>query len=452
MNSQVYLAFSLSLRYNRYMRTLIKDLKNNINKPVTVQGWLHKKRLLGGLNFIAIRDRSGIVQILLQDKDEVEKLRGLQIGTVLSATGSPQADNRAPGGVEIHDPELTVEVAVTDEPPIEIDKPISHKSEHLDTLFEYRPLGLRNTLEASIFRLRGELTYEIREYLRSQDFTEITSPKIVAGAAEGGAEVFKLDYFGKEATLAQSPQLYKQIMVGVFERVYEIGPAFRAELSATTRHVSEVTMLDIEMGFIKDHDEVLNTVQDLVYNVATKLYDTQGETLKKLRAPELVLMPEFPRYSMAEIHTLYQQETGTDVSKEVDLTPDEERWICEYSKEKHGCEAVFATDLPKSKMKFYHMANEDDTAKSADLLFRGVEVATIPVREHRYENLVQQMKDAGIDPEDPGFAPYLSAFKHGLPPHGGCGFGIDRFVQKLVGLNNIKEAILFPRDLHRLTP
>lgn len=434
------------------MRTLIKDLSQHIDKPVTIQGWLHKKRLLGGLNFIAIRDRSGIVQILLEDKDEVEKLRGLQIGTVLTATGSPQADERAPGGVEIHDPELTVEVAVTDEPPIEIDKPLSHKSENLDTLFEYRPLGLRNTLEASIFRLRGELTYEIRDYLRGQEFTEITSPKIVAGAAEGGAEVFKLDYFGKEATLAQSPQLYKQIMVGVFERVYEIGPAFRAELSATTRHVSEVTMLDIEMGFIKDHDEVLNTVQDLVYNVATKLYETQGETLKKLRAPELVLTPEFPRYSMAAIHKLYQEETGTDVSKEIDLTPDEERWICEYSKEKHGCEAVFATDLPKSKMKFYHMANDDDTAKSADLLFRGVEIATIPVREHRYENLVQQMKDAGIDPKDPGFAPYLSAFKHGLPPHGGCGFGIDRFLQKLVGLNNIKEAILFPRDLNRLTP
>lgn len=335
---------------------------------------------------------------------------------------------------------------------MEIDKPISHKSEHLDTLFEYRPISLRNTLEASIFRLRGEVMRDIREYLRTQDFTEITSPKIVAGAAEGGAEVFKIDYFGKEATLAQSPQLYKQIMVGVFERVFEIGPAYRAETSATTRHVSEVTMLDIEMGFIEGHDDVMNTVQDMVYNVATKLYKEEAETFQKLRAPELVLKPEFPRYSMAEIHDLYQKETGIDVSKEIDLTPDEERWICEYSKEKHGCEAVFATHLPKSKMKFYHMANEDDTAQSADLLFRGVEIATVPVREHRYENLVEQMKAAGIDPKDPGFAPYLSAFKHGLPPRGGCGFGIDRFVQKLIGLNNIKEAIAFPRDLNRLTP
>ncbi len=434
------------------MRTLIKDLPNHIDQPVTVQGWLHKKRLLGGLNFITLRDRTGLVQMLIEDKDEVEKLRGLQIGTVLSATGSPQVDERAVGGVEIHNPELTVMVAVTDEPPVEIDKPISHKSEHLDTLFEYRPISLRNTLESSIFRLRGEVMHDIRTYLRSEGFAEITSPKIVAGAAEGGAEVFKLDYFGKEATLAQSPQLYKQIMVGALERVFEIGPAYRAETSATTRHVSEVTMLDIEMGFIESHDDVMNAIQDLVYNVATKLYKDEADTLRKLRAPELVLKPEFPRYTMAEIHELYQKETGTDVSKEIDLTPDEERWICEYAKQKHGCEAVFATNLPKSKMKFYHMANEDDTAQSADLLFRGVEIATVPVREHRYEKLVQQMKDAGIDPKDPGFAPYLSAFKHGLPPHGGCGFGIDRFVQKLIGLNNIKEAIAFPRDLNRLTP
>lgn len=452
MKSQVLLVFYFCIRYNLCMRTLIKDLKNHIDQPVTVQGWLHKKRLLGGLNFIAIRDRSGIVQILLEDKDEVEKLRGLQIGTVLSATGSPQADDRAPGGVEIHDPEVTVMVPVTDEPPIEIDKPISHKSEHLDTLFEYRPLSLRNTLEASIFRLKGEVMRDIREYLRQEEFVEIVSPKIVAGAAEGGAEVFKVDYFGKEATLAQSPQLYKQIMVGVFERVFEIGAAYRAETSATTRHVSELTMLDIEMGFIKDHEEVLDTLQDMVYSVTTQLYKDEAETLKKLRAPELVLKPKFPRYSIAEIHKLYQEGTGTDVSREIDLTPDEERWICEYSKEKHGCEAVYATDLPKSKMKFYHMANEDDTAKSADLLFRGVEIATVPMREHRYENLVEQMKAAGIDPKDPGFAPYLSAFKHGLPPHGGCGFGIDRYLQKIIGLNNVKEVIAFPRDLNRLTP
>ena len=434
------------------MRILSKDVAKSAGKKITISGWIHKKRLLGGLNFINVRDRNGIVQVLVEDKIEVEKLRGLQLGTVLNVTGNVVADDRAPGGAELHDAIIEVIVPVEAESPVEIDKPLSHKPENLETLFEYRPIGLRNLQEAKIFKIRSELLRYIREYLYENDFTEINTPKLVAGAAEGGAEVFKLDYFGKEATLAQSPQLYKQIMVGVFERVFEIAPAFRAELSATTRHVSEVTMLDVEMGFIKDYDEVLNMLQDLVFTILTRLYDERGPELKSLNAPPLKLTKEFPRYSMSQIHELYQKGTGNDMSKEIDLTPDEEKWICEYAKKKDGCEAVFATGLPQSKMKFYHMQDEDGTAKSADLLFRGIEISTVPQREHRYEVLVQQMKDAGVDPSDPGFAPYVSAFKYGLPPHGGFGFGVDRLTEKAIGLNNIKEAILFPRDINRLSP
>ncbi|HSX36449.1 MAG TPA: aspartate--tRNA(Asn) ligase [Patescibacteria group bacterium] len=434
------------------MRILSKELKGHLGEQVLVQGWLHKKRLLGGLTFINVRDRSGLTQIVIKEKDEVEKLRGLQIGTVLEVTGTAVDEPRAPGGVEIHDAKLTVMVPVTAEPPIEIDKPLSHKSENLDTLLDNRVVGLRNLQETAIFKIRSELTRYIREFLYKNDFVEINTPKLVSGAAEGGAEVFKLDYFGQEATLAQSPQLYKQIMVGVFERVFEIAPAFRAELSATTRHVSEVTMLDIEMGFITDHNDVLNMLQDLVFSVVTRAYQEHGEELKTLHAPELVLKPEFPRYTMAEIHQLFTKETGKDTSKEIDLTPEEEKWICEYSKQHNGCEAVFATNLPKSKMKFYHMANDDDTARSADLLFRGVEISTAPQREHRHDNVVEQMKKAGIDPTHPGFSHFLLAFKHGLPPHGGCGFGIDRLTEKVIGLANIKEAILFPRDINRLAP
>jgi nondiscriminating aspartyl-tRNA synthetase len=434
------------------MRTLTKELDAHKDEKVTLEGWLHKKRLLGGLTFINIRDRSGLAQMVIKDKEEVEKLRGLQIGTVLRATGQVVEEPRAPGGVELHDVVLEVLVPVTAESPIEIDKPISHKPENLDTLFDNRVIGLRNMQEQMIFKLRAALLRSIRSFLHDQDFVEINSPKIVAGAAEGGAEVFKLDYFGKEATLAQSPQLYKQIMVGAFERVFEIGPAFRAEPSATTRHVSEVTMLDIEMGFIEGHEEVLDMIQDMVYTVLHDVYKAHADELKSLSAPTLTLTQKFPRYSMAKIHEMYQDATGKDMSQEVDLTPDEEKWICEYAKEHDGCEAVFATDLPASKMKFYHMANDDGTAKSADLLFRGVEIATCPQREHRYDKLVEQMKTAGIDPEDPGFSHYLLAFKYGLPAHGGCGFGIDRFVEKTIGLANAKEAILFPRDIHRLTP
>lgn len=433
-------------------RILSRELKEHIGQQVTMQGWLHKKRLLGGLTFINLRDRSGLTQIVIKEKDEVEKLRGMQIGTVLEVQGTPVDEARAPGGVELHDASVTVHVPVVDEPPVEIDKPLSHKPDNLETLFDNRVVGLRNLQEQKIFRIRAELTRFIREFLYKNDFVEINTPKLVAGAAEGGAEVFKTDYFGQEATLAQSPQLYKQIMVGVFERVFEIAPAFRAELSATTRHVSEVTMLDVEMGFITDHEDVLTLLQDMVYEVLTQLYQERADDLKTLSAPQLTLKPRFPRYTMAHIHQLYQQATGKDMTKEIDLTPDEEKWICEYAREHDSCEAVFATGLPESKMKFYHMKGEDGTALSADLLFRGIEIATVPQREHRYEALLEQMKAAGVDPAHPGFSHYLLAFKHGLPPHGGFGFGIDRLTEKTIGLANVKEAILFPRDINRLAP
>jgi nondiscriminating aspartyl-tRNA synthetase len=434
------------------MRVLSNNVKDHANETIHIEGWLHKKRLLGGLTFINVRDRHGLTQVVIKDKDEVEKLRGMQIGSVLAVDGKVNLEPRSPGGAELHDPTITVLVPVTDEPPIEIDKPLSHKSDNLDTLFDHRVLGLRNLQEAKIFRIRSDLLRYIRDFLYENDFVEINTPKLVAGAAEGGAEVFKTDYFGKEATLAQSPQLYKQIMVGVFERVFEIAPAFRAELSATTRHVSEVTMLDVEMGFIEGHDDVMKLLEKLVYEVLTRLYKEHADDLKSLQAPELKLVPEFPRYSMADIHSMYQKETGKDMSQETDLIPEEEKWICEYAKNKHGCEAVFATDLPLSKMKFYHMKGEDDTTRSADLLFRGIEISTVPQRENRYDTLIEQMKAAGVDPDSPGFAAFVTAMKYGLPAHGGFGFGIDRLTEKAIGLGNVKEAILFPRDINRLAP
>ena len=313
---------------------------------------------------------------------------------------------------------------------------------------------MRNIDEQKIFKLRANLNRYIREFLNSKDFTEIQTPKILAGATEGGAEVFKVDYFGREAVLAQSPQFYKQIMVGVFERVYEIGPAYRAEPSATTRHVSEVTMLDIEMGFIESHDDVLNMIQDMTYDVISKAYKENEEDLKRLRAPELVLKPNFPRYTVAQVHDMYKQATSVDHTQEKDLVPEEERWICNYAKENDGCEAVYVIDFPIEAMKFYHKVNPENpkTVLWADLLFRGLEIATCPMRENIYQKVVEQMKKAGLNPEEPGFKYYLQAFKYGLPPHGGCGFGIDRLVEKIIGLNNIKEAILFPRDINRLTP
>ena len=436
------------------MRTMIRDLKDHTGQQVTIAGWLHKKRLLGGLNFLTLRDRSGIAQALVNDKEELEKLRGLQIGTVLRFTGTVVADERAPGGVELHDITVDVEVPVTDEPPIEIDKPIQHKAENLDTLFEYRVLNVRNLQEQKIFKIRASLTRYLREYLHGQEFVEIDTPKLLAEATEGGAEVFKLEYFGKTATLAQSPQFYKQIMVGAFERVFEINHSYRAEPSATTRHLTELTMLDIEMGFVENHDEVLGMVGAMTANVLTRVYDEHADDLKSLNAPELKL-PEggkVPRFTIAEIHDLYTKATKTDTTNEKDLTPDEERWISDHARKQLGSDLVYAVDFPAVAGKFYHKFKDDGTVAWGDLLFRGLEIATVPLRENNYEKMIEQMTNAGLDVTHEGFKYYLQAFKYGLPQHGGCGFGVDRLVQKTIGLGNVKEATLFPRDINRLTP
>jgi nondiscriminating aspartyl-tRNA synthetase len=435
------------------MRILSKDLGSHVGEKVTVEGWLHKKRLLGGLTFINVRDRGGLTQVVIKDKDEVEKLRGLQIGTVLRVEGTANDEPRAPGGVELHDVTLEVLVPVTDEPPIEIDKPIQHKAENLDTLFEYRVLNVRNIQEGKIFKIRASLLRYLREYLTDHEFIEINTPKLLAGATEGGAEVFKLDYFGQEATLAQSPQFYKQIMVGAFERVFEIAPAFRAEPSATTRHMSEVYMLDIEMGFVSGHDEVLDTVGDMTMHALRQVYDKHADDLKALNAPELKLADKVPKITVKEIHEMYTKATGTDTTEEKDLIPDEERWICDYARKELGSDLVFATEFPIEAAKFYHKVDaEKGVTMWGDLLFRGIEIATCPLRENNYEKMIEQMKKAGLDINHPGYKYYLQAFKYGLPQHGGCGYGVDRLVEKTIGLNNVKEATLFPRDINRLAP
>lgn len=435
-------------------RTLTNELSAHIGETVTIEGWLHKKRLLGGLNFITLRDRRGVAQTKIDNKDELEKLRGMQIGTVLSLTGTVVADERAPGGAELHDVAVEVLVPVTEEPPIEIDKPILHKSENLETLFDYRVLNIRNLNEQKIFKIRASLTRYLREYLQGNEFVEIDTPKLLAEATEGGAEVFKLDYFGKTATLAQSPQFYKQIMVGAFERVYEINHSYRAEPSATTRHLTELTMLDIEMGFVKDHDEVLDTVADMTQTVLRRVYDEHADDLKSLNAPQLMLPEDgkVPRFTIAKIHELYTQATKNDTTNEKDLIPDEERWIAEYARKELGSDLVYAVDFPAEAGKFYHKFKDDGTVAWGDLLFRGLEIATVPLRENNYDKMIEQMTAKGLDVTHEGFKYYLQAFQFGLPQHGGCGFGIDRLVQKTIGLGNVKEATIFPRDINRLTP
>jgi nondiscriminating aspartyl-tRNA synthetase len=434
-------------------RTLTSELASHIDEIVTINGWLHKKRLLGGLNFITLRDRAGLAQTLIID-DELEKLRGLQIGTVLALTGTVVADERAPGGAELHDVTVEVMVPVVDESPIEIDKPLNHESENLDTLFDNRVVGLRNLNEQTIFKVQAKVLEAARKYFIDNQFIEMNTPKLLAEPTEGGAEVFTLDYFGKTASLAQSAQFYKQMMVGVFERVFETNPTYRAEQSATTRHMTEYITIDAEMGFI-EFDDLLTFTSGLINAIVNSVWDSYGDQLKKWNTQKPMLTENFPRIPMAEVHTLYAKNNKDDFSSEDDLRPDEERWICEYAKKNLGSEAVFVIDWPSSSMKFYHRKNADnpEIADRSDLLFRGIEIATVPMRENRYDVLVEQLKTiAHGDPEHPGFKYYLQAFQYGLPPHGGFGLGLERLTEKLVGLKNVKEATLFPRDINRLAP
>ncbi len=435
-------------------RILSNQLKDHLEKKVTISGWLYKKRAMGGMTFLVIRDRAGLVQVLDDQSKESLKLEGLQNGTVLTIQGTVVKDDRAAIGVELHDPEITVDVPVKEVAPIEIDKPIDHTSDNLDTLFENRVANMRNIVEQGIWKIQTGIGDALREYLKSQDFTEFHSPKLLAEATEGGAEVFELDYFGKKATLAQSAQFYKQIMVGAYERVFEVGATYRAEPSMTTRHMSEFMTVDVEMGFIDSFQDILDLLNGAVNFVATQVWEKYEKQLTDLKAEKPILAEKFPEITLKDLHQLFLKETGEDLTKEKDPTPGEERFISEYSAKNWGSEAVYITEFPSEHMKFYHHKSEKnpEVADRADLIFRGVEIVTVTQREHRFEILVEQLKAMGGDPSHPGFKYYLEAFKYGLPKHGGFGLGLERLTQKIIGLSSVKEASLFPRDVNRLAP
>ncbi len=435
-------------------RILSSELKELIGKKVKLSGWLYKKRALGGMTFLVLRDRHGLVQILDQKSEESKKLDGLQNGTILSVEGIVISDERAPSGVEIHEPVITIEVPVRETPPIEIDKPIDHTPNNLDTLFENRIANMRNIVEQGIWKIQTGVGDSLRDYLKQLDFTEFHSPKLLAEATEGGAEVFELDYFGKKSTLAQSAQFYKQIMVGAYERVFEIGATYRAEPSMTTRHMSEFITVDVEMGFIESFQDVLDLLSGAINHVVSSVWKKYNKELLALKAEAPKLKEKFPEVTLKDLHELYLKETGEDLRKEKDPTPAQERFICEYSAKNWDSEAVYVTEFPSSSMKFYHHKSEEnpEVVDRADLIFRGVEIVTVTRREHRYEKLVEQLKSIGGDPNHPGFKYYLEAFKYGLPSHGGFGLGLERLTQRIIGLNSVKEATLFPRDVNRLTP
>jgi nondiscriminating aspartyl-tRNA synthetase len=433
-------------------RILARELNLFEGKEINMKGWLHTIRKLGSIAFLILRDRSGLSQIVLDSSEEISKLDNLYTGTIISIQGKVVKAEKSKFGYEIQNGKVEVLHKVTTPSPIDISKEVLNVE--LDTLLENRIVTLRHPTQTTIFKVLAIALKNIRKYFDENDFTEINSPKIIAFPTEGGSEVFEVNYFDRKVYLAQSPQFYKQMMVPVFEKVYEIGNAYRAENSNTSRHMSEISMLDMEMGFIEDFEDILNTTEDFLKFIIDNTWKEGQQFLETLKATKPLLSEKLPRITVNDLHKMMFKETKEDHRGERDVTPSEEKFICEYSSKNWKSDALFVTEFPWSDAKFYHYQNKKnpEVADRADLLFRGVEIATVTRREVDHENLVNLIKSKGYDPSHPGLKYYLDAFKFGMPDEGGFGFGIGRFVQKLIGLSNVKEAELFPRDVQRITP
>ncbi len=434
-------------------RTLIADLKSNLEQEVIIQGSVNVARNQGKVAFFDFRDRTGIVQGVVFGKPELlEVAKQLRGECVVTITGVVHArpEKMVNVGVQNGDIELEITnieiISMAEALPFDLDSELN-----LDTLLDYRPLTLRRPHERAIFKVQHTIITAYRAFLISEGFTEFQAPKLVGGDAEGGAEVFKVDYFNdQKAYLATSPQLYKQMMVGIFERVFTTGNMFRAEKSATTRHLSEISMLDFEMGFIKDHMDVIRMTTKLMRAVVDAVTKNCAAELALLNMP-LPLAPEsFPVMTLREAQQLILKETGVDKTKEPDLEPEDERFLCEYANKNLGSDFIFVTHFPTKKRPFYtHVEPENpEFTRSFDMLFRGLEMCSGSQRVHNYETLIGRIKEKGLDPEK--FQFYLQAFKHGIPPHGGIGLGLERLTAKFCGVANVKEATLFPRDINRI--
>ncbi len=431
-------------------RILSTELAAHAGERVVLQGWLHRLRRMGGINFLALRDGWGIAQAVVDAPEELAKLAPLADETVLKVEGVVTAEPQAPGGFELHEVQVEVVTPVEEPPPFELNKRVLKPS--LDVFLEHAAVGLRHPQKRAIFRLGSGITHAFRGYLHSEGFTEIQSPKLVGTATEGGANVFPVDYLGRTAYLAQSPQFYKQIMVGVFERVFEVGPVFRAEPHNTARHLNEYVSLDAEMGFIRDHHDVMTTLAGVIRSVITHL-GAHHQAELELLGVELPPVPEvIPSVHFPQALEMVFEATGRDVRGEPDLAPEDERWLGSWAQQEYGSAWLFVTGYPTAKRPFYTHPDPADPvhSNSFDLLFRGTEMVTGGQRLHRYDDYIQALEARGFDPE--AFAGYLEAFRHGMPPHGGFAIGLERFLMQLLGLSNIRETTLFPRDLTRLSP
>ncbi len=432
-------------------RIYTSEVAAHAGEQVRLAGWLHTLRRLGGINFLVLRDVRGTVQVVVDTAEALATLEGLLPETVLAVEGRVVAEPQAPGGIEIHAPSFEILSPVRDALPFPLNKP--EVKAGLPVFLDHAVVGLRHPSKRALFRLSAGIMAGFRATLNDLGFTEIQTPKLVAAATEGGANVFAVDYFGQRAYLAQSPQFYKQLMVGVFERVYEVGPVFRAEPHDTIRHINEYVSLDVEMGFIRDHRDVMAVLTRVVRSILAHLQTNYAAELAALNAVLPAAPPEFPAIYFPDAQELIRQRWGEDCRGEPDLAPQHERWLGQWAQETHGSDFLFVIGYPMAKRPFYTHPNPADPrfSNSFDLLFRGTELVTGGQRLHLYQDYLDSAASRGYTDLTP-FEAYFEAFKHGMPPHGGFAIGLERFIMQLLGLDNIRLATLFPRDLNRLTP
>lgn len=420
-----------------------------VGKTVCMNGTVHNIRNMGDVAFIILRKAEGLVQCVYEEGTTAFELKSLKEESAVEVTGVVAAQERAPQGFEIRLREIRVLSEPLEGLPLAIHKWKMNTS--LETKLSLRPVSLRNVRERAKFKIQEGIVRGFRDFLHGQGFTEIRTPKIVSRGAEGGANVFKLDYFNKKAELGQSPQFYKQIMVGVYDRVFEAAPVFRAEKHNTTRHLNEYVSLDFEMGYIDRFEDVMAMETGFLQYTMELLNREYGRELKMLDVT-LPAVDKIPQVRFDRAKELAAEKYNRKIRNPYDLEPEEEMLIGRYFKEEYGSDFVFVTHYPTKKRPFYAMEDPADPrfTLSFDLLFKGLEVTTGGQRIHDYQMILEKMKKRGMEPED--IKDYLMIFKYGMPPHGGLGIGLERLTMRLLDEQNVREATLFPRDVARLEP
>jgi nondiscriminating aspartyl-tRNA synthetase len=429
-------------------RIMAAALRQHVGERVRVAGWVHHQRHLARLSFLLVRDASGIAQVVVDEEPVRSRSEELVPETVVQVGGTVVASSQAPGGAELHNPEISVLAASAAAPPFEMRRAQLNAS--LPSLLDHAAVSLRHPRIRAALAVSAASLAGFRATLDSMGFSEIQTPKIVGAATESGANVFELDYFGRRAYLAQSPQLYKQIMVGVFERVYETGPVFRAEPHDTARHLAEYVSLDVELGFINDHRDVEAVLRDVLAGMVAAVETGAAPAVASLGL-ELPHVPAvIPSLHFQDAQRLVEAATGEDLADEPDLAPAHERWLGEWARAEHGSDFLFVEGYPMAKRPFYTHPEpgRPGFSNSFDLLFRGIELVTGGQRLHRYEDYLAVVDE----PAREALAGYLEAFRYGMPPHGGFAIGLERWTARVVGAPNIRQVTLFPRDLSRLTP